>query len=155
MFCLDIPNLPFGWQPCYLRLPPCFIHISSVQAPTQKQQTCCIWSLWCFDEITHTPKHVFHLSVYCFIQPWWLSSICFHNIRLQHISIREVYPFKPSSLVWCERGKLQPQTSCAFEWPYLWVILPSELLLTACSQGNQLSFSSWLFLLWSWTACCY
>lgn len=52
------------------------------------------------------------------------------------------------------RVRLQP-SSCASEWPCLWVIPPRELLLTACSRGEQLSFSVWLLLLWSWTACCY
>lgn len=54
---------------------------------TLKRQTWYIWSLWWLDEIAHTPKPVFHLPVYCFIQSWWLCSICFHNIRPQHISI--------------------------------------------------------------------
>lgn len=63
---------------------------------------------------------------------------------------------RSSPAAWCsgERGRLQP-SSCASEWPCLWVIPPSELLLTACSQGEQLSFPVWLLLLWSWTACCY
>lgn len=59
----------------------------------------------------------------------------------------------PAAWCGCERGRLQP-SSRASEWPCLWVIPPSELLLTACSQGEQLSLSVWLLLPWSWTACC-
>lgn len=49
--------------------------------------------------MAHTPEPVFHLPVYCFIQSWWLCSICFHNIRPQHISIGGGYiHLRPASL---------------------------------------------------------
>lgn len=61
---------------------------------------------------SHTLKHVFHLSVYCFIQPWWLSSICFHNIRPQRISVRGVYSFESSSREWLRKRAVCSHHGC-------------------------------------------
>ncbi len=79
-----------------------------------------------------------------------VSTTLGYNTLASEESIRS----SPAAWCGCERGRLQP-SSCASEWPCLWVIPPSELLLTACSRGEQLSFSVWLLLPWSWTACCY
>lgn len=94
------------------------------------------------------------LSVSWFSQRWWLSSICFHNIRPRHISIGGVYPLGPGRLVWmweeADSGHHHVRLNES-----VWVIPQNELLLTACSRGERLSFSVWLLLLWSWTACCF
>lgn len=47
---------------------------------------------------------------------------------------------------WRGRGRARRQpSSCASEWPGLWVTPPREL---------PHSLPVWLLLLWSWTACC-
>lgn len=98
---------------------------------TLKLQTWYIWSLWCFDKIAHTPKPVFHLHVYCFIQSWWLCSICFHNIRPQHISIRwGCIHSSPAAWRGRGRGRRQPLL-CAPERPGLWVTPPCVRLCAA------------------------
>lgn len=119
---------------------------------TQKQRTWCVWFLWSLSLLSMFSAPLSTVS----FRPWWLSSIFFHNIRLQPISIGGVYLFGPSSLVWLwkRQAAMQP-SSCASERPCLRVIPPSELLLTARSRSEQLHFSVWLLLLWSWTACCY
>lgn len=91
MFCLEILNLPFGLQPCYFRLPLCFIHISSVQAAKVKSSRPDVFdpSDVLMRSLTLTKACVPPLCLlFHSFNPRWLFSICFHNIRLQHISIR-------------------------------------------------------------------
>lgn len=155
MFCLEISNLLFGWQPCYFRPPPCFIHFSSVQAAKLKScrpnvfdpsdvlmRSLTLWSMFSTS-----------VSTVSFNPDDWAPSV---STTLGYNTLASEEYIRSSPAAWwdCERGRLQ-LSSCASEWPCLWVIPPSELLLTACSRGEQLSLSVWLLLLWSWTACCY
>lgn len=153
MFCLEIPNLLFGWQPCYFRPLSCFIHISSVQAAKLKSSRPDVFdpSDVLMRSLTLRSMFSTSLSTVSFSPDDWAPSVS-TTLGYNPLASEGSICSSPAARCGCERGRLQP-SSCASEWPCLWVIPPSELLLAACSQSEEL-FTVWLLLLWSWTACC-
>lgn len=151
MFCLEIPNLSFGWQPCYV--PLCFIHIPSVRAAELKSSR----------PDKFDPSDVLMRSLTLLNMISTSLSISYRpDDRVPSVSATlgdetltsgESIHSSPAAWRCCARGRLQP-SSCASEWPRLWVTPLSELLLIACSQGERLSFSAWLLLPWSRAAWC-
>lgn len=100
MFCLEIPKLPFGWQPCYFRHLPCFIHISSVQAAKLKSSRPDVFdpSDVLMRSLTLQSLFSTSLSPVSFSPDDWAPSV---STTLGYdISIRGVYPFKPGSMAW-------------------------------------------------------
>lgn len=135
MFCLGIPNLPFGWQPCYFRHPPCFIHISSVQAAELKSSRSDVSdpSDVLMRSLTLPSMFSTSLSTVSFNLDDWAPSVS-TTLGYNTLASEESIHSSPAAWCSCERGRQQP-SSCASEWPCLWVIPPSELLLTACSSS--------------------
>lgn len=97
---------------------------------TLKQQTCYIWSLWCFDEIAHTPS-LFSTS---FSTVSYSPDDCAPSVSTtlgyRALASEESVHLCQATWCGCGRGRRQP-SSCASEWPSLWVTPPRELLLTA------------------------
>lgn len=100
MFCLEIPKLPFGWQPCYFRRLPCLIHISSVHAAKLKSSRPDVFdpSDVLMRSLTLQSLFSTSLSPVSFSPDDWAPSVS--TTLGYNISIRGVYPFKPSSMAW-------------------------------------------------------
>lgn len=149
MFCLDIPNPPFGWQPCFLRLLPCFIHFSSIHAAKLKSGRPAVCDPRDVLMRSLTLQSMFSTSASAVsFEPRWLGSICFHNIRLQHISIGDVSPLRPSREVRCgRRGSRSRHMRVNVQ-------ICESFLLAALRVSSSPSPSDCCFR-WSWTACCY
>lgn len=105
MFCLEIPKLPFGWQPCYFRRLPCFIHISSVQAAKAKGSRPDVFdpSDVLMRSLTLQSLFSTSLSPVSFSPDDWAPSVSTtlgYNALASEESVRSSLWFKPGSLAW-------------------------------------------------------
>lgn len=114
MFCLEIPNLPFGWQPCYFRPLPCFIHISSVQAAKLKSSRPDVFDPSDVLMRSLTLRSMFSTSVstVSFSPDDWAPSV---STTLGYNPLASgVYPFEPSSLVWLWKRQAAAVIMCVW-----------------------------------------
>lgn len=97
---------------------------------TLKQQTWYIWSLWCFDKIAHTPSLFSTSFSTVSFSPDDCAPSVSTTLGYRALASEECVHLCQATWCGCGRGRRQP-SSCASEWPSLWVTPPRERLLTA------------------------